>query len=97
MMFWDTIPGAIASWAAAIAGLIYLSKRAWGALQFGRSVTAGVVRLIQIGTTSAWPNGSTDLASSLVEIYNRQGATHDLLENYIVTHRSDHEALELRR
>jgi len=96
-MFWDTIPGAIASWAAAVAGLIYLAQKTWRALQFGRRVTAGVARLIRIGTTSAWPNGSTDLPATLREIYDRQGATHSLLESYIVSHRTDHDALELRR
>lgn len=93
-MFWETLPGLIASWSAAIAGLIYLISKIGRAWSFTRRLAAGVARLIELGTTDAWPNGSNTLPESITEIYKRQGTTHELIEAYIVTHRQDHELLE---
>ena len=89
-MWWETLPGLIASWSVAVAGLIYLTTKAWGAARFGKRVTVAFGRLIELGTTEEWPNGATSLPQAMNEIYKRQGATHDLLESYIVAHRADH-------
>ncbi len=89
-MWWETLPGLIAVWSAAVAGLIYLSRQIWKATRFGRKVTVALGRLIELGTTEEWPNGATSLPQAMTEIYDRQGATHDLLESYIVAHRADH-------
>jgi hypothetical protein len=90
-MWWETIPGLLVLWAAALSGLLYLASRLWRALRFTQQVSAAVGRLILIGTTDRWPNGAKDLPDAMNEIYIRQGQTHELLESYIVAHRTDHQ------
>ncbi len=90
-MWWETIPGLLVLWAAALSGLLYLVSRMWRALIYTRRLSAAVGRLILIGTTDQWPNGAEDLPAAMSEIYNRQGQTHELLESYITAHRVDHE------
>ncbi len=96
-MWWETLPAQIATWSAAVAGLLYLARKAWRALRFGKRLTIAVGRLIEIGDTTDWPNGAEGLPQAMNEIYRRQGETHDLvlatkarLEDYIVAHRADH-------
>lgn len=84
------LPVIIAAWAAAIAGLIYIIKKVWGAARFGRRLTVAAGRLIDIAETDLWPNGAASLPEAMSEIYDRQGKTHELLESYIVAHRVDH-------
>ncbi len=88
-MWWESLPGLITIWSAAVAGLIYLTRQIWRASKFGRKVTIAMVRLINIGTAE-WPNGANSLPEAMNEIYVRQGQTHELLESYIVAHRADH-------
>ena len=101
MSFWETVPGLVASYAAAVAGLIYIASRFWLAARVGKRVARSVARLIEIGDTAAWPNGSHSLPEAMNEIFDRQGETNDLvhdakarLEDYVVAHRSDHSSLE---
>ncbi len=90
-MWWESVPGLIIIWSTAVAGLIYLVRQLWRATKFGRKVTVAVGRLINISTTTDWPNGANSLPEAMNEIYLRQTETHQLLETYIVTHRADHE------
>jgi hypothetical protein len=67
-------------------------------------VAVSVGRLIEIGDTTAWPNGSESLPQSITEIYDRIASADDRvkstadkidlttirLESYIVAHRADH-------
>lgn len=92
-MFWETLPGLVASWAAAAAGVAYLVRLVWRGVRLTRRISVSVARLIEIGDEDEWPNGSKTLPQSIVEIYKRQSQTHDLLEAYIVSHRQDHELL----
>ena len=50
-MWWETLPGLIASWAAAIVALIYLTRQIWKATKFGKKVAIALGRLIELGTT----------------------------------------------
>ncbi len=90
-MWWESVPGLIAIWSAAVAGVLYLIHQLWRATKFGRKVTVAVLRLIHIGTTTDWPNGAHSLPEAMNEIYLRQTETHHLLESYISAHRADHE------
>lgn len=104
MSFWETLPGIIASWAAAIAGLGYLVKVAWRGWKRTRKISIAVGRLLEIGDAESWPNGSKTLPQTIrtvysrqEEIYKRQAETYDLVhatknrvEDYIVAHRADH-------
>ncbi len=90
-MWWEMLPVIIAAWAAAIAGLIYIARKVWSTARFGRRLTIAASRLIDIAETDLWPNGAASLPEAMTEIYDRQGRTHELLESYIVAHRSDHE------
>ena len=94
MPFWETMPGLVASYAAAVAGLIYITSKIWRAAQVGRRVARSVGRLIAIGDTAAWPNGSDNLPEALNEIYNLVQSATSRLEDYVVAHRSDHSSLE---
>lgn len=89
-MWWETLPGLIAVWSAAVAGLIYLTRQIWKATRFGKKVAVAFGRLIELGTTEEWPNGATSLPQAMNEIYKKQDDTHRLLESYIVAHRADH-------
>ncbi len=96
-MFWETLPGLIAVWSAAVAGLIYLTRQIWKATKFGKKVAVALGRLIELGTTDHWPNGAKTLPEAMNEIYKRQGETKELLESYIVAHRADHGLLPAPR
>ena len=101
MMWWETIPGAVATVAAGLAGLIYLIKKFFDTAEWLRRLGTS---MIDLASTDAWPNGSGSLPESLNEMYRRQGETHDAvkenskiilatrdrLESYIVAHRADH-------
>lgn len=96
-MFWETLPGAIASWAAALAALGFIANRVISAWKTTQRIVLLVSRLTEIASPDEWPNGSRNLPQSITEIYRRQGDTHDLvkqttheLKAYIVAHRADH-------
>ena len=82
-MFWETVPGLVASWAAAVAASLYLASKLWHFLRVGRQVTTAVLRLTEIGARADWPNGSETLPEAINEIYNRQGETHDLVKTHL--------------
>ncbi|HEX7098943.1 MAG TPA: hypothetical protein VF377_06855 [Acidimicrobiia bacterium] len=56
-------------WAAAIAAILYLIKLLFGGAEFVRRL---LLALFLLGDTERWPNGSTDLLSSLNSIYSKQ-------------------------
>ncbi len=89
-MWWETLPGLIATWTVATAGVVYLSTQIWKATRFGKKVAVAFGRLIQIGMTDKWPNGAKNLPDAMTEIYIKQGETKELLQSYIVAHRADH-------
>lgn len=103
-MFWETIPGQIATYAAAVVGIGVIARAVWKSLRVGRRVTKAIVNLAEIGDVDSWPNGSADLPSSISAIYGQQTETNRLiasqndkldktagrLDSYIVAHRADH-------
>lgn len=86
-MFWETLPGVIASWAAAVAGLLYLAKKLWKALLRSRRglqrFLTAVIKLLEIGDKQEWPNGAESLPHAMREIYKRQGQTHALIKTHL--------------
>jgi hypothetical protein len=89
--------GAVAAVAAALAGIIYLTRKTWASLMFTARVTRAILRLADIGDTHRWPNGSSDLPSAMSAVYEEAKAAKDAahearhhLEAYIVAHRADH-------
>jgi hypothetical protein len=75
MEFLSTTAGQFAAWAAGLAGVIYLGTRLWAAAKVTRRISRAIANLAAIGDATEWPNGSTTLPESLVELYNRQGET----------------------
>lgn len=92
-MFWETLPGLLASWAAAVAGLLYLSRKLWhGLLHTSRGLrrlVTAVARLLEIGDKTQWPNGAESLPHAMREIYGRQSETHKLLETHLKEWKAD--------
>lgn len=75
MFFWETLPGLIASWAAAFVALGWLGKKGWAAAvrswRWLRNIVVSIDRLLEIGDESTWPNGSETLAQFNRAIYDR--------------------------
>ena len=104
MSWWHTVPGQILTWSAAVAGLaagvkglLYLAQQGRLGGRRLRDLAASLHRLLEIGTTDRWPNGSTSLPDAIGEIYRRQDdaahrqeETHNLLKSYIEQHRAEH-------
>lgn len=68
-MWWETLPARLTMWAAAIAACLYLLKMLFGGAEFMRRL---LLAFVILGETTRWPNGSTDLLSSLNSIYSKQ-------------------------
>ena len=64
--------GDVAIISAGVAGLMYLLRLVYKARKPTLRLFRGIEQLVAIGDTTEWPNGSTDLPSSLTEIYKRQ-------------------------
>lgn len=76
--WWDLVPAQIVLWASALAAVLYIFKRLFGGAEFIRRLA---LFALQIGITQEWPNGSTDLASSLKVIYDKSLENNRLIRD----------------
>lgn len=82
-MWWQTVPAQIALWSTALLAGGTLVFKAW---QFSEKTRRIVVHLLSIGVTTTWPNGSTDLGSSLTVIYDKLEAVDAKLDKHLAEH-----------
>lgn len=75
--------GLVAGIAAGVAGATYLTRRGVRGFRLLQRAGAHIARLAAIGSAAVWPNGSTDLPSSMQELYRRQAETHTMLKRLI--------------
>lgn len=83
MMWWETVPAQIVMWGTAFlvgGAVIY---KLWQASERLRRI---VVALLSIGVTQTWPNGSTDLSSSLTVIYEEVRVVAAKLDAHLAEH-----------
>ena len=95
--WWETVPAQIVLWGTAVIILLSVLKRLFGGAEFTRRL---FLAFLSLGETKQWPNGSTDLPSSLNEIYRRQDETYQLLSELrddFRSHALDHDLHRIER
>lgn len=79
-LWWQTVPAQITLWGSATIILGTALVRFWRWAEWLRRL---IITLFSIGMTIKWPNGSTDLPSSLQAIYEKLECLEEKLDEHL--------------